>query len=65
MGLFFLFWGLGYVIQIALVLNILRILSAVAFYLGAIGFYETYLFPNQEDEEKIVGTWISKLVIKE
>ncbi|TFG03049.1 MAG: hypothetical protein EU542_03420 [Promethearchaeota archaeon] len=65
MGLFFLFWGLGYVIQIAVVFNMLKIFSAVAFYLGAIGFYETYLFPNQEDEEKIVGTWISKLVIKE
>ncbi|TFG16623.1 MAG: hypothetical protein EU531_05960 [Promethearchaeota archaeon] len=65
MGLFFLFWGLGYVIQISFIYNLLRILSAIAFYLGAIGFYEKYLFPDQEDEEKIVGTWISKLVIKE
>lgn len=65
MGLFFLIWGLGSTFQVETLFVILRLVSMVALLLGARGFYEKYVFVNVEEEQKIMGTWIAKLVIKE
>jgi len=64
MGLFFLIWGLGSTFQVETLFVILRLVSMVALLLGARGFYEKYVFVNVEEEQKIMGTWIAKLVIK-
>jgi len=65
MGLFFLFWGLGSTFQIEILFVILRLVAMIALLLGARGFYEKYVFVNVEEEQKIMGTWIAKLVVKE
>jgi hypothetical protein len=65
MGLLFLFWGIGQSIQVPVFFQLCKLLGAISFYLGTIGFYEKYVFPNQEEEAKIMGTWISKLVVKD
>jgi len=65
MGLFFLFWGLGSTFQIEILFVSLRLVSMVTLYLGTRGFYEKYVFVNLEEEQKIMGTWIAKLVVKE
>jgi hypothetical protein len=65
MGLLFLFWGIGQSIQVPVFFQLCKLLGAISFYLGTIEFYEKYVFPNQEDETKIMGTWISKLITKE
>jgi len=65
MGLFFLFWGFGQMFQMPLMFEIFKIIASATFLLGTKGFYEKYIFPNQEEEQKIIGTWISKFVIKE
>jgi hypothetical protein len=65
MGLFFLIWGIGSTIQIEVLFVALRLTAMVALFLGTRGFYEKYVFVNAEEEQKIMGTWIAKLVVKE
>jgi hypothetical protein len=65
MGLFFLFWGLGQTLQLELLFVILRLVAMVTLFLGTRGFYEKYVFPDQEEEKRIMGTWISKFVVKD
>lgn len=65
MGLFFLIWGLGSTFQVETLFVILRLVAMVALLLGTRGFYEKYVFVNVEEEQKIMGTWIAKLVLKE
>lgn len=66
MGLFFLIYGLGQTFtMIEVLFVILRIVAMVALLLGTRGFYEKYVFVNVEEEQKIMGTWIAKLVVKE
>ncbi len=65
MGLFFLFWGLGSTFQIEILFVALRFTAMVALLLGTRGFYEKYVFINVEEEQKIMGTWIAKLVVKD
>ncbi|MHA2288997.1 MAG: hypothetical protein ACXABG_09430 [Promethearchaeota archaeon] len=65
MGLFFLIWGLGSTFQVETLFVILRLVAMIALLLGARGFYEKYVFVNVEEEQKIMGTWIAKLVVKE
>ena len=65
MGLFFLIWGLGQTFQVEIVFISCRLVSMLALLLGTRGFYEKYVFVNIEEEQKIMGTWIAKLVVKE
>ncbi len=65
MGLFFLTWGIGQIIPVEIVMEIFRVIAIFMFFLGTRGFYEKYIFVNQEEEQKIMGTWISKFVVKE
>ena len=65
MGLLFLIWGIGQMFPIIIMTEIFRTIAVFSFFLGTRGFYEKYIFPHQEEEEKIMGTWISKLVVKE
>jgi len=65
MGLLFLLWGIGQTIPVTIVVEIFRTIAVFMFFLGSRGFYEKYLFPHKEVEEKIMGTWISKLVVKD
>jgi hypothetical protein len=65
MGIFFIVWGVGQMIPIPMILGIFKVIGMIAMYLGTRGFYERYIFVNVQEEEKIVGTWISKLVARE
>jgi hypothetical protein len=65
MGLFFLFWALGQTIPIDVFFIFCRLIAMIMLFLGTRRFYEKYVFPDQEKEQKIMGTWISKLVVKE
>jgi len=65
MGLFFLLWGIGQTIQVDVVFINFKLVSMIALLLGTRGFYEKYVFVNAEEEQKIMGTWIAKLVVKE
>ena len=64
MGMFFLIWGIGQAIPVALIMGIFRAIAIIMFFLGTRGFYEKYIFVNQEEEQKILGTWIAKFVTK-
>jgi hypothetical protein len=65
MGLFFLIYGLGQMFQFEFIFVTTRIVAMIALLLGSRGFYEKYVFVNVEEEQKIMGTWIAKLVVKE
>ena len=65
MGLFFIMWGVGQMTPIPMVLAIFKVIGMIAMYLGTRGFYERYVFVNVQEEEKIISTWISKLVVKD
>lgn len=65
MGLFFFIWGLGQLFQIEIVFISFRLVAMVALLLGTKGFYEKYVFVNVEEEQKVIRTWIAKLVVKE
>ncbi|MFX1497930.1 MAG: hypothetical protein ACFFBH_10410 [Promethearchaeota archaeon] len=65
MGLFFLIWGIGQAIPIILITGIFRAIAMIMFFFGTRGFYEKYIFVSQEEEQKIIGTWIAKFVAKE
>jgi hypothetical protein len=65
MGLFFLIYGLGQTFNFEFLFVTLRIVAMIALLLGTRGFYEKYVFVNVEEEQKIMGTWIAKLVVKD
>ncbi|MFX1501372.1 MAG: hypothetical protein ACFFDH_10470 [Promethearchaeota archaeon] len=67
MGLFFLMWGLGQTIgpNSEVVFLTFRLIAMLTLFAGTRGFYEKYVWPNQEIEQKIMNTWITKLVAKE
>jgi hypothetical protein len=66
MGLFFLLWGLGQTIgpNTESIFITFRLIAMVTLYAGTRGFYEKYVWPNQEKEQKIMNAWITKLVVK-
>ncbi|MFX1477610.1 MAG: hypothetical protein ACFFCI_05730 [Promethearchaeota archaeon] len=66
MGLFFLIWGLGQTIgpNTEWIFITFRLIAMVTLYAGTRGFYEKYVWPNQEKEQKIMNAWITKLVAK-
>ena len=67
MGLFFLLWGIGQTLgpNTPIIFISFRLVAMLALFLGTRGFYEKYVFPDQKKEEKIMNTWITKLVVKE
>jgi hypothetical protein len=65
MGIFFIMWGVGQMIPIPMFLAVFKVIGMIGMYLGTRGFYERYIFVNVQEEEKIISTWISKLVVKE
>ena len=65
MGLFFLFWAIGQTIPVETFFVASRLIAMISLYLGTRGFYEKYVFPDMQQEEKIISTWISKIVVKE
>ena len=67
MGLFFLLWGFGQTLGANMPMTFIsfRIIAMIALYLGTRQFYEKYLWPDSKKEEKIMNTWITKLVVKE
>ncbi|MFW9829244.1 MAG: hypothetical protein ACFFEY_16840 [Candidatus Thorarchaeota archaeon] len=65
MGLFFLFWGMGQSIPLEVLFLYFRLIAMIFLFLGTRGFYEKYVFPDQEEEQKIMGSWIAKFVVKD
>jgi hypothetical protein len=65
MGIFFLIYGIGSMFRSEMLLDIFRVAGVVIFYVSSTGFFEKYVFVNEEAEKRIMGTWISKLVVKE
>jgi len=67
MGLFFLLWGLGQTIapRTPIIFSGFRLAAMIALFAGTRGFYEKYVWPDTIKEEKIMNTWITKLVVKE
>jgi hypothetical protein len=51
-------------IQIEIISDILRIIGGIVTTLATIGFFEKYIFVDKDQEEKMKGAWISKLVEK-
>ncbi|MHA1986534.1 MAG: hypothetical protein ACW98D_07845 [Promethearchaeota archaeon] len=64
LGLFFLIYGVSKMIQIEIISDILRIIGGIVTTLATIGFFEKYIFVDKDQEEKMKGAWISKLVEK-
>jgi hypothetical protein len=64
LGLFFLIYGVSKMIQIEIISDILRIIGGIVTTLATIGFFEKFIFLDKEQEEKMKGAWISKLVEK-
>ncbi|MHA1916397.1 MAG: hypothetical protein ACW986_18155 [Promethearchaeota archaeon] len=64
LGLFFLIYGISKMIQIEIISDIIRIFGGVVTTLSAAGFFEKYIFVDRDQEDKIKGTWISKLLEK-
>ena len=65
MGIFFLIYGIGSMARSDMFLDIFRVAGVVVFYISSTGFFEKYVFVNEEAEKRIMGTWISKLVVNE
>ncbi len=65
MGIFFLIYGIGSMFRNEMLLDVFRVAGVVIFYVSSTGFFEKYVFVNEEVEKRIMGTWISKLVVKE
>ena len=63
MGIFFLIYGIGAMLGNAMLLDIFRVAGVVVFFVSSTGFFEKYVFVNEEIEERIMKTWISKLVV--
>jgi hypothetical protein len=64
LGLFFLIYGLGKMLQVPLVPEILRILGIIVSTLAVLEFFDKYLFHDKEEKERIQSAWISKLTAK-
>jgi len=66
LGLFFLIYGVSKMIGInfEIIADILRIIGGIVTTLATIGFFEKFVFVDKEQEEKMKGAWISKLVEK-
>ena len=64
MGIFFLIYGIGSMFRSDMLLDIFRVVGVVIFYVSSTGFFEKYVFVNEEAEKRIIETWISKLVVK-
>jgi hypothetical protein len=64
-GLLTLFWGIGQTIPIDIILIACKLVGMIALLLGTRGFYEKYVFVNVQEEDRILNTWISKLVVNE
>ena len=65
MGIFFLIYGIGAMLRSTTILDIFRVVGMFVFYMASTGFFEKYVFVNEEAEKRIMGTWISKLVVNE
>ena len=65
MGIFFLIYGIGAMLRNDMLLDIFRVAGIVVLFVSSTGFFEKYVFVNEEAEKRIMGTWISKLVVKE
>ena len=61
LGLFFLIYGLGKMIQIPIVPEILRIIGIIISTLAVLEFFDKHLFHDKEEKERIQSAWISKL----
>jgi hypothetical protein len=64
LGLFFLIYGLGKMLQVPIVPEILRILGIIVSTLAVLEFFDKYLFHDKEEKERIQSAWISKLTAK-
>jgi len=64
LGLFFLIYGLGKMLQIPIVPEILRIVGIIVSTLAVLEFFDKYLFHDKEEKERIQSAWISKLTAK-
>jgi len=64
LALFFLIYGLGQMIQIPLVSELLRIIGIMISALAVLEFFDKYLFHDKEEKERIQSAWISKLTAK-
>jgi len=64
LGLFFLIYGVSKMIQIEIISDILRIIGGIVTTLATIGFFKKFIFVDKDQEEKMKGAWISKLVEK-
>ncbi len=64
LGLFFLIYGLGKMLQVPLVPEILRIIGIIVSTLAVLEFFDKYIFHDKEEKERIQSAWISKLTAK-
>ncbi|MHA1241670.1 MAG: hypothetical protein ACTSQU_12945, partial [Promethearchaeota archaeon] len=64
LGLFFLIYGLGKMLQIPIVPEILRIIGIIISTLAVLEFFDKHLFQDKEEKERIQSAWISKLTSK-
>ena len=64
LGLFFLIYGLGKMLQVPIVPEILRIVGIIVSTLAVLEFFDKYLFHDKEEKERIQSAWISKLTAK-
>ena len=61
LGLFFLIYGFGKLLQVPLVPEILRIIGIIIATLAVLEFFDKHIFQDKEEKEKIQSAWISKL----
>jgi len=64
LGLFFLIYGLGKMLQVPFVPEILRIIGIIIATLAVVEFFDKFLFQDKEEKEKIQSAWISKMTDK-
>jgi len=64
LGIFFLIYGLGKMIQLPIVPEILRIFGIIIATLAVLEFFDKHLFHDKEEKERIQSAWISKLTDK-
>ena len=64
LGLFFLIYGLGKMLQVPFIPEILRIIGIIVSTLAVLEFFDKYIFHDKEEKERIQSAWISKLTDK-
>ncbi len=64
LGLFFLIYGLGKMLQVPIIPEILRIIGIIISTLAVLEFFDKHLFHDKDEKEKIQNAWISKLTAK-